>query len=149
MSRSRTLPRICALFLLTGCNDPTAPLPVPSTFVARTVNGTALPAPVISHEALEMVVLADTLHFYPFGVAQRISIHRSTRIGVSTTTTIDTSRVQESYEVRGDSLRFVRYCPPNALCTGSPEGVLSGDRRQLILRLWPFGPVVQYDRITP
>lgn len=147
MPRTRSLAPICVLFLATGCHDPTAPFPVPSTFVVRTVNDASVPAPVISHEDLESVLLADTIHFFPRGLARRISIHRNTRIGVPTS--FDTTRVQESYEVRGDSLRFQRFCPPNALCIGPPEGILTVDRRQLILRLWPGGPVALYDRVTP
>ena len=148
MLRFRSL-GVWTLFFATGCYEQTGPVPLPSTFVVRTVNGSALPVPVMSHEELEIVVLADTLRFYPLGIAHRISIYRNTRIGVSTITTIDTSRVQESYEVRGDSLRFIRYCPPNANCVGPPEGILSADRRQLVLRLWPSGPVASYDRVMP
>jgi hypothetical protein len=135
------------LFLGSACHDSTGPLRVPSTFVVRTVNDSSVPAPVISHEAFESVLLADTIHFYPLGIARRISIYRNT--GIDVPTTIDTSRVQESYVVRGDSVRFQLRCPPNALCVGAPEGIFSADRRQLLLRFWPGGPVALYDRVTP
>jgi hypothetical protein len=147
MLRFRNL-GIWTLFLATACYEPAGPLAMPSTFVVRSINGSDIPAPVISHEVYESVVLADTIHFYPLGVAQRISIYRNTTTGVSTTTTIDTSRAQERFEIRGDSLRFIQYCPPNALCLGAPEGILSADRRQLLLQLWPSGPVASYERVT-
>lgn len=147
VSRSRFLFIVCAMFLATGCRDPNAPLVVPASYVARTVEGTPVPATLVHGSASEVALLADTIHLHPMGVAKRISIHRYTTIGAPVA--VDTSRYQESYTVRGDSLRFSRYCPPEANCVGAPEGILSADRRHLLLRLWPAGPVARYDRIAP
>jgi hypothetical protein len=145
--RSRCLPTLYVLLLASGCDEPTAPLLVPSTYVARTVNGASVPAPLIDYGTGQVVLLADTLHLYPLGASQRISIYRHLTSGAPAT--VDTSRTHESYEVHGDSLRFYRYCPPNANCVGPPEGIFSADRRTLLLRMWPSGPLVLYDRVTP
>jgi hypothetical protein len=120
---------------------------VPSSYVARSVEGTPLPATFLHGDATDIALLADTIHLYPLGVAQRISLHRRTTIGAPTT--VDTTRAHESYSVRGDSLVFHRYCPPNANCVGAPAGIFSADRRTLLLRMWPSGPLARYDRVRP
>jgi hypothetical protein len=145
--RSRCLPIACAIFLTSGCQDPTAPLVVPSSYVARSVEGTSLPATLVHGDATDVALLADTIHLHPLGVAERISIHRRTTIGAAVT--VDTTRSQEAYTVRGRSVFFHRYCPPDANCVGAPEGVFSSDRRRLFLRLWPSGPLALYDRVSP
>jgi hypothetical protein len=117
-----------------------------SIYVARTIDGAALPAPLIQHERYEMVLLADTIRLAPFGIGERISIHRDTPSGGPTS--IDTTRYTERYVVRGDSLRFYRYCPPDANCVAPPEGAFSADRRWLILRLWAPGQFVEYERVS-
>jgi hypothetical protein len=144
--RSRSLPLVCAVILTTACQNPSAPLVVPSSYVARSVEGTPLPATFIHGGMTDVALLADTIHLYPLGVAERISIYRRTAIGYPVT--IDTTRSQESYTVRGDSLLFHRDCPPNANCVAPPAGIFSADRRKLLLELWP-GPLALYDRVSP
>ena len=146
MPRSHCFPIVCAIFLTTGCEDPSAPLAIPSSYVARSVEGTSLPATFIHGDAADVALVADTIHFHFGGLAERISIQRLGRIeGV----TVDTIRSRESYTVQGHSVFFHRYCPPDANCVGPPEGVFSADRRRLFLRLWRSGPLVVYDRVRP
>jgi hypothetical protein len=146
VGRSR-LPSIASVLLLaTGCHNPSAPVVVPSSYVARTIEGRSLPVTLQHGGATDVALLADTLHLYPLGVAERISLYRLTRFGGAVT--VDTIRAQESYTIRGDSLRFDRDCPPEA-CVSPPGGIFSSDRRQLLLRLWPFGPTARYDRVSP
>jgi hypothetical protein len=144
---SRCLPISYAMILVTGCHDPSGPLVLPSSYVARTVEGTPLPATFMHGDVTDIALLADTIHLYPLGVAERISIHRHTRIGAPVT--VDTSRAHESYSVRGDTLLLHRYCPPDANCVGPPVGIFSRDRRTLLLRMWPSGPRARYDRVSP
>ena len=136
-----------ALFLATACHDPSAPLLVPSSYVARTIEGASLPATLVHGDLTDVALLADTIHLHPLGVAQRVSIYRRTTIGAAVT--VDTIRSEEAYSVRGDSLRFHRYCPPDANCVGAPTGRFSADRRTLLLRMWPEGPLALYDRVNP
>jgi hypothetical protein len=147
------VPRSCCLFILgallvaTACHDPSAPLVLPSSYVARTIEGTSLPATIVHGDATDVALLADTIHLHELGVAERISFYRRTTIGAPVT--VDTTRSQESYTVREDSLLFHRYCPPNANCVGAPTGIFSADRHKLLLRMWPEGPLALYDRVNP
>ena len=147
------VPRSCcrsilgALFLATACRDPNAPLVVPSSYVARTIEGTSLPATLVHGDVTDVALLADTIHLHPLGVAERVSIYRRTTIGAGVT--VDTSRSQEAYTVRGSSLRFHRHCPLDANCVDAPTGLFSADRRKLFLRMWPEGPLARYDRVNP
>ena len=127
-----------------ACDGPTRPSVGDGVYVARAVGDAALPAPSIQHETYESILLADTLRFSVLGIAARVSVHRLTPAGEPAR--IDTTRYAERFVVRGDSLRFVRYCAPNALCTGAPAGIFSTDRRHLLLNLWPEGPVVTFER---
>jgi hypothetical protein len=145
--RSRCLPIVCAIFLTTGCEDPSAPLVIPSSYVARSVEGRSLPATFIHGDMSDVALLADTIHLQPGGVAERISVQRLTTIGGPVT--VDTTRSRESYTVQGHSVFFHPSCPPDANCVGPPEGVFSADRRRLFLRLWPSGPLAVYDRVSP
>ena len=147
MPRSCCLPILAALFLATGCHDPSAPLVVPSSYVARTIEGTPLPATFVHGDVTDVALLADTIHLHPLGVAERVSIYRRTTIGAGVT--VDTTRSQEAYTVHGGSLRFHRYCPPDANCVGAPTGLFSDDRRKLLLHMWPEGPLALYDRVNP
>lgn len=135
------------LFLATACHDPSAPLVVPASYVARTIEGSALPATLFHGDVTDVALLADTIQLRPLGVAERVSIFRRTTIGAAVT--VDTSRSREAYTVHGDSLRFHRDCPPNANCVGAPTGRFSANRRTLLLRLWPDGPLAVYDRVSP
>ena len=147
MPRSRRFPIVCAILLTTGCEDPTAPLVIPSSYVARSVEGASLPATFIHGDVSDVALIADTIHLHFGGLAERISIQRLTMIGAPAT--VDTTRSQESYTVQGRSVIFHRYCAPDANCLGAPEGVFSADRRRLFLRLWPSGPLAVYDRVSP
>ena len=147
VTHSRNLPIMCVIVLATGCHNPSAPLVIPSSYVARSVEGTSVPATVLHGDASEVALVADTIHLHPLGVAERITLYRRTTIGAPVT--VDTTRSQESYTVRGDSLLLHRYCPPNANCEGPPTGVFSADRRKLLLRLWPSGPHALYERVSP
>ena len=146
LRRGHRLVAACTLLLATACEDLTGPPAAASTYVARTVNGAPLPAPLVQDASYENVLLADTLRLFSFGIAARVSIHRRTAAGGPSTT--DTSRSQDQYTVRGDSIRFHQSCPPNAICAAPPEGVFAAEGRQLILRMWGFGPVVVYERVT-
>ena len=94
MPRSRRLRVACVIFLTTGCQDPTAPLVVPSSYVARTVEGMSLPATFVHGGATDVALVADTIRLYPLGVAERISIYRRTTVG--SPATLDTTRSHES-----------------------------------------------------
>lgn len=146
MTRSRCLPMLCASLLASACHDPSAPRVAPSSYVARSVEGTAVPATFAHGDMTDVALVADTIHFHPLGVADRIGIYRRTTIGAPVS--VDTTRSRESYTVRGYSLRIHRYCPPNANCVGASEGIFSRDRRKLLLRMWPEGPLVLYDRVS-
>ena len=147
MPRSRCLAIVCAIVAATACNDPNAPLVVPSSYAARSVEGAAVPATIVHGDMTDVALFADTIHLYPLGVAERVSVYRRTTIGAPAM--VDTTRSQESYTVRGDSLLFHFYCPPNANCVGAPAGIFSADRRKLLLRMWPEGPRALYDRVSP
>ena len=147
MLRSRRLRVVCLLVLTTGCQDPTAPLVIPSSYVARSVGRMSLPATFLHGGASDVALVADTIHLYATGVAERITVRRHTTVG--TAFTIETTRSYESYTVRGHSLLFDYHCPLNANCADPPAGVLSVNRRQLLRALWSSGPVVLYDRVSP
>lgn len=144
--RSRCLRVVCAVVLTTGCQDPTAPLVVPSSYVARSVEGMSLPATFLHGGASDVALVTDTIHLYATGVAERISIYRRTTVGA--TVTVETTRSYESYTVRGHALLFHHPCL-DANCADPPAGVLSVNRRQLLRALWSSGPLVLYDRIRP
>lgn len=129
----RLIASVTALWLstLAACDAPTRPLVTDGVYVARTVGDAALPAPIIRHQTYERILLADTLRFSFLGIAERVSVHRDTPAGEPAR--IDTTRYAERFVVHGDSLRFLRSCPPNALCAGPPTGVFSPDRRRLLL----------------
>lgn len=146
MLRWRCLRLVYVVVLTTGCQDPTAPLVVPSSYVARSVEGMSLPATFIHGGASDLALVADTIHLYATGVAERISIYRRTTVGAPVT--IETTRSYESYTVRGHSLLFHHPCL-DANCADPPAGVLSVNRRQLLRALWSSGPLVLYDRISP
>ena len=146
--RPRRLRVVCVVVLATtGCQNPTAPLVVPSSYVARSVEGMSLPATFVHGGATDVALVADTIHLYATGVAERISIYRRTTVGASVT--VDTARSYESYIVRGHSLLFYHHCPLNANCADPPAGVLSVNRRQLLRALWASGPLALYDRVSP
>lgn len=147
MPRSYCFPIVCAIFLTTACQDPSGPLVIPSSYFARSVEGTSLPATLIHGDASDVALVADTIHFHLGGLAEHISIQRLTTIGGPVT--VDTTRSRESYTVQGHSVFFHPSCPPDANCVGPPEGVFSPDRRRLFLRLWPSGPLAVYDRVSP
>ena len=148
MLRSRCLRVVCVVVLVTtGCQDPTAPLVVPSSYVARSVEGMSLPATFLHGGASDVALVADTIHLYAMGVSERISIYRRTTVGAPVT--VDTIRSHESYTVRGHSLHFRVACPFNANCADPPAGVLSVNRRQLLLPLGFSGPLALYDRVSP
>ena len=146
MLRSRCLRVVCLVVLTTGCQNPTAPLVIPSSYVARSVGRMSLPATFLHGGASDVALVADTIHLHATGVAERITIRRHTTVG--TAFTVETVRSHESYAVRGHSLFFVRPCV-DANCADPPAGVFSVNRRQLHLPLWSSGPVVLYDRISP
>ena len=147
MRHSRFPLILCALFFAGGCHDPVAPLVVPSTYVARAVNGAPLPVAAFGDPTNPITLLADTIYLYPLGIAERVSIYRDPARAEPTVG--PANRVQHAYEVRGNVLGFRSDCPINANCLGAPEGLLSADRRKLLLRMWPSGPVARYDRVTP
>ena len=147
MPRSCCFPALCVTILVTACHDPSAPAVVPSSYVARSIEGTSLPATFSHGDVIDVALVADTIHLFPSGVAERISIYRRTRIGAATT--VDTSRSQASYTLRGTLLLFHDTCPINANCLGPPAGMFSLDRGQLLLRMWPDGPRALYDRVNP
>jgi hypothetical protein len=67
-----------SIFLATGCQDPSAPFVVPSSYAMRSVDGASVPATLFHGGATEVALLADTIHLYPLGVAQRSTISRYT-----------------------------------------------------------------------
>lgn len=125
----------------------TSSLGAEATYVARAVDDAPLPAPIIQHESYEMILLADTLRFSTSDIAHRVTVHRDTPAGGPSR--VNTTRLAERYVIHGDSLRFLRYCPPDAICAGPPTGTFSPDRQHLILQLWYSGPVVAFERIRP
>jgi hypothetical protein len=134
------------LSVVAACDGPTRPFLGESIYVARAVDDVALPAAIIQHDTYESILLADTLRFSSIGIAARVSVHRNTLAGEAAR--IDTTRYAERFVIRGDSLSFLRYCPPNALCVGPPTGTFSPDRQQLFLQLWSGGPVITFERST-
>src|ERR687891_728689 len=88
--------------------------PVPFTYVARTVNGAAVPGPLLENANYELLVVADTLRFGLFGEAEWTQVRRTTVGGVARE--VEITRTEFSYRVRADSLRFILACPPDADC---------------------------------
>ena len=145
--RAFYLPILSAVVLASACDDPSAPLGGLSSYVARSLEGMPLPATLLHGDMSDLALLADTIHLYPHGVAERISIRRLTTLGAPVA--VDTARTHNAYAVTGDSLHFDEDCPPNAFCIGAPRGSFSDDRRTLQLRMWPDGPAALYERVSP
>lgn len=131
----------------TACDEPTALGPVHSTYVARTVNGEPVPAPLLKNASYELLVVADTLRFGLFGQAEWTQVRRTTVEGMARD--VEVTRTESSYHVRGDSVYFRFPCPPDADCAPPPYGVLSADRRHLQVHSRLNDGTLGYERTSP
>jgi hypothetical protein len=135
------------VLLATACDAPTGLGPAFVTYVARTVNGVPIPAPLRQNANYELLVVADTLRFGLFGRATWTRVRRTTVEGIARQ--VEVARTEYSFHVRGDTLRFSFTCPPDADCAPSPYGVFSADRRQLVMHVQLPEAVLEYDRASP
>ena len=130
-----------------ACEEPTGLSPELATYVARTVNGEPVPAPLRKNASFELLVIADTVRFGLFGLAEWTQVRRTTVEGVARE--VEVTRAEASYHVRGDSVFFSFPCPPDADCLPPPFGVFSADRRHLLVHL-PLGDdSLGYERTSP
>jgi hypothetical protein len=147
----RRAPRAALLLLAANlavaCDDPTGFSPVLATYVARTVNGAPIPGPLLQNPNYELLVVADTLRFGPFGDAEWTRVRRTTVAGVAQE--VEIARTEYSYRIRGDSVLFVVQCPPDADCAPWPRGVFSSDRRHLVVQLELPEAVLEYEQTNP
>jgi hypothetical protein len=134
------------LVLTAACNDPTGFGPTLSTYVARTVNGALVPAPLLQNANYELLVVADTLRFGLLGQAQWTQVRRTTVAGVARE--VEVGRANYTYHLHGDSVRFSFACPPDADCAPPPHGVFSGDRRELTVQLPLSEALIVYERTS-
>lgn len=130
-----------------ACEEPTGLSPEVATYVARTVNGEPVPAPLRKNASFELLVIADTLRFGVFGLAEWTQVRRTTVEGVARE--VEVTRTESSYEVRGDSIYFRFPCPRDADCAPPPVGVLSADRRHLLVHSGLSDDSVGYERTSP
>jgi hypothetical protein len=138
---------LLAVLLVIACDEPTGLDPVFATYVALTVNGVPIPAPLSKNANYELLVVADTLRFGIFARAEWTRVRRTT-VG-ELAPQVEVARTEYSYHVHGDSLRFSVPCPPDADCAPSPHGLFSADRQRLVVNLQLPEAVLEYERTSP
>ena len=96
------------------------------TYVLRTVDDHALPVLIQDYGAWRYYRIADTLTLGPRGEYTRVLTLEIDSTG-NGRRRLQRSTSDGSYVVRGDTLDFFFYCPPNASCVRPPIAWRSGN----------------------
>ena len=112
------VPTLAFVTLASACRSSTGPIEggINGTFIARTVNGNALPATAYKAAGDEFILIADTLRFSVDGTVKRSMAFRRIIVGLASADNVFTHHLTLIYSRTGDRLFIGPKCPPNADC---------------------------------
>ena len=142
--RWTSLPFLACLAI--ACNDNTGPKTVAAQFVLHDIDGRSLPTYPAATPGLTPTILDGTITLEPSGNAT-IFEHRTEWNGVDATYT-----TPYKYQIKGNVVEFTRLepCPPDAICSGPPQGKLSLVSSDMSVNMGGSFPIIyNYNRVVP
>ena len=141
----RTL-ALAAASLGIACGSPLSPAKVTGVYALESRGGAALPALILSSDAMDVYLISETLVLGANGRGQRSAVQEIRRIGEETETT--TWQRQLVYDSVDDRIEITMICGPAELCTPAPHLVLYRSARGLQTRDDAGAPpVLSYVRV--
>ena len=143
-----TASALAFIALAASCRNSTGPKEggINGTFIARTVNGNALPATAYKAPGDEYILIADTLRFSDNGTVKRDMAFRRIIVGLASADNVFTYHLTLGYKRDGDTL-VIGTCSPYADCVRAEFAALKASTIELAGSVfWEGNAVIRFEQ---